>query len=67
VPADGALDTTGLDIDPGRPGADLTTVDKERVAAPRRPRSKPTTRSSANGSRPFLLDQLKDLEKRLAD
>ncbi|HKY76216.1 MAG TPA: phosphoenolpyruvate carboxykinase (GTP) [Acidimicrobiia bacterium] len=65
VPAEGALDTEGLDIDPGVL-AELTTVDKDkwRVELPQIEAHYETFGERLPG---VLHDQLKDLEKRLAD
>jgi phosphoenolpyruvate carboxykinase (GTP) len=65
VPAGGALDTTGLDIDPGVL-TELTTVDRDkwRVELPQIEAHYETFGDRLPG---VLQDQLKDLEKRLAD
>jgi phosphoenolpyruvate carboxykinase (GTP) len=65
VPAEGALDTAGLDIDPGVLG-ELTTVDRDkwRVELPQIEAHYETFGERLPG---VLQDQLKDLEKRLAD
>jgi phosphoenolpyruvate carboxykinase (GTP) len=65
VPAEGALDVTGLDIDPAVL-ADLTTVDREKW---RQELPQIEAHYGIFGVRlPGVLnDQLKDLEKRLAD
>jgi phosphoenolpyruvate carboxykinase (GTP) len=65
VPAPGALDTSGLDIDPAVL-AGLTTVDKEswRREMPQMEAHYETFGERLPGA---LHDQLKDLEKRLAD
>ena len=65
VPAQGALDTTGLAIDPGVL-AELTTVDRDkwRVELPQIEAHYETFGERLPG---VLHDQLKDLEKRLAD
>jgi phosphoenolpyruvate carboxykinase (GTP) len=65
VPAQGALDTTGLAIDPGVL-AELTTVDRDkwRVELPQIEAHYETFGARLPG---VLHDQLKDLEKRLAD
>ena len=65
VPAAGALDTTGLDIDPAVL-ADLTTVDRERWR-PEAPQIEAHFETFGEHLPPVLLDQLKALEKRLAD
>jgi phosphoenolpyruvate carboxykinase (GTP) len=65
VPAVGALDTTGLDIDPAVL-ADLTTVDRERWR-PEAPQIEAHYETFGDHLPAVLLDQLKDLEKRLAD
>jgi phosphoenolpyruvate carboxykinase (GTP) len=64
VPAEGALDTTGLDLDPGVL-AELTTVDREKW---RQELTQIEAHYETFGERlPGVLhDQLKDLEKRLA-
>jgi phosphoenolpyruvate carboxykinase (GTP) len=64
LPADGAIDTTGLDIDP-TVLADLTTVDRERW---RQELPQIEAHYAIFGDRlPGVLnDQLQDLEKRLA-
>jgi phosphoenolpyruvate carboxykinase (GTP) len=64
LPADGAIDTTGLDIDP-TVLADLTTVDRERW---RQELPQIEAHHAIFGDRlPGVLnDQLQDLEKRLA-
>src|SRR5581483_4088620 len=65
VPAPGALDTTGLDLDPGVL-TELTTVDKESW---RRELPQMEAHYESFGERlpGALNDQLKALEKRLAD
>ena len=65
VPAVGALDTTGLDIDPAVL-AGLTTVDREswRREMPQMEAHYETFGDRLPGA---LRDQLTDLEKRLAD
>jgi phosphoenolpyruvate carboxykinase (GTP) len=65
VPAEGAIDTTGLDLDPAVL-TELTTVDKEswRREMPQMEAHYETFGEHLPGA---LLDQLKDLEKRLAD
>jgi phosphoenolpyruvate carboxykinase (GTP) len=65
VPAEGALDATGLDIDPAVL-AELTTVDRDkwRVELPQIEAHYETFGDRLPG---VLHDQLKDLEKRLAD
>jgi phosphoenolpyruvate carboxykinase (GTP) len=65
VPAQGALDTTGLDIDPAVL-TELTTVDRDkwRVELPQIEGHYETFGERLPG---VLQDQLKDLEKRLAD
>jgi phosphoenolpyruvate carboxykinase (GTP) len=65
VPAAGALDTTGLDIDPAVL-ADLTTVDRERWR-PEAPQIEAHYETFGERLPAVLLDQLNDLEKRLAD
>jgi phosphoenolpyruvate carboxykinase (GTP) len=65
VPADGALDTSGLDIDPAVL-ADLTTVDRERWR-PEAPQIEAHYEIFGERLPAVLLDQLKALEKRLAD
>jgi phosphoenolpyruvate carboxykinase (GTP) len=65
LPADGALDTTGLDIDPAVL-AELTTVDRERWRL-EAPQIEAHYEIFGDRLPPVLLDQLKDLEKRLAD
>jgi phosphoenolpyruvate carboxykinase (GTP) len=65
LPADGALDTTGLDVDPSVL-ATLTTVDRDRW---RQELPQIEAHYGIFGERlpSVLSDQLKDLEKRLAD
>jgi len=65
VPAEGALDTAGLDIDP-RILTELTTVDRDlwRQELPQIEAHYETFGERLPG---VLHDQLKDLEKRLAD
>ena len=65
VPAEGALDTTGLDLDPAIL-AELTRVDREKW---RQELSQIEAHYESFGERlPGVLhDQLKDLEKRLAE
>jgi phosphoenolpyruvate carboxykinase (GTP) len=65
VPAPGAIDTTGLDLDPAVL-TELTTVDKEswRREMPQMEAHYETFGERLPGA---LHDQLKDLEKRLAD
>jgi phosphoenolpyruvate carboxykinase (GTP) len=65
VPAEGALDLTGLDLDPAVV-AELTTVDREkwRQELPQIEAHYATFSERLPG---VLNDQLKDLEKRLAD
>src|SRR5581483_10950375 len=65
VPADGALDTTGLDIDPSVL-TELTTVDREKW---RQELPQIESHYEKFGERlpGVLQDQLKDLEKRLAE
>jgi phosphoenolpyruvate carboxykinase (GTP) len=65
VPAPGALDTAGLDIDPAVL-AGLTTVDKERWR-PEAPQIEAHYETFGERLPPVLVDELKDLEKRLAD
>jgi phosphoenolpyruvate carboxykinase (GTP) len=65
VPAEGALDTTGLDIDPAVL-AELTTVDKDRWR-PELPQVEAHYEIFGNRLPSVLGDQLKDFEKRLAD
>ncbi|MGH9042213.1 MAG: phosphoenolpyruvate carboxykinase (GTP), partial [Acidimicrobiia bacterium] len=65
VPADGALDTTGLDVDPDVLAA-LTKVDRDgwRAELPQIEAHYETFGEQLPG---VLVDQLKDLDKRLAD
>ncbi|MGH8974693.1 MAG: phosphoenolpyruvate carboxykinase domain-containing protein, partial [Acidimicrobiia bacterium] len=65
LPADGALDTTGLDIDPAVLG-ELTTVDRERWR-PEAPQIEAHYGTLGDRLPAVLVDQLKDFEKRLAD
>ncbi|HEV7863242.1 MAG TPA: phosphoenolpyruvate carboxykinase (GTP) [Acidimicrobiia bacterium] len=65
LPAARALDTTGLDIDPAVL-ADLTTVDRERWRS-EAPQIEAHYEIFGERLPAVLLDQLKDLEKRLAD
>jgi phosphoenolpyruvate carboxykinase (GTP) len=65
VPAEGALDTTGLDLDPAVL-AELTKVDKERWR-PELPQIEAHYEIFGDRLPPVLADQLKDFEKRLAD
>ena len=65
LPAVGALDTTGLDIDPAVL-AELTTVDRERWR-PEAPQIEAHYETFGERLPAVLLDQLQDLEKRLAD
>jgi len=65
LPADGALDTTGLDIDPAVL-AELTTVDRDRWRS-EAPQIEAHYETFGDHLPPVLIDQLEDLEKRLAD
>jgi len=65
VPADGALDTTGLDIDPAVV-AELTTVDREKWRL-ELPQIESHYEKFGERLPGVLHDQLKDLEKRLAE
>jgi phosphoenolpyruvate carboxykinase (GTP) len=65
LPAPGALDTNGLDLDPAVL-AQLTTVDKERWR-PELPQIEAHYEIFGDHLPGVLADQLKDLEKRLAD
>ncbi|HEV3364809.1 MAG TPA: phosphoenolpyruvate carboxykinase domain-containing protein, partial [Acidimicrobiia bacterium] len=65
VPAPGALDTTGLDLDPAVL-TELTSVDKERWR-PELPQMEAHYATFGDHLPGALNDQLKDLEKRLAD
>ncbi|MEW6473736.1 MAG: phosphoenolpyruvate carboxykinase (GTP) [Actinomycetota bacterium] len=65
VPAEGALDTTGLGIDPAVV-TELTTVDKERWRQ-ELPQIEAHYETFGERLPGVLHDQLKDLEKRLAD
>jgi phosphoenolpyruvate carboxykinase (GTP) len=65
VPAPGALDTTGLDIDPAVL-AGLTTVDKDRWR-PELPQIEAHYEIFGDRLPHVLQDELKDFEKRLAD
>ena len=65
VPAEGALDTTGLDIDPAVL-AELTTVDRESWR-PEMPQMEAHYETFGDRLPGALHDQLTDLEKRLAD
>jgi len=65
LPAAGALDTSGLDIDPAVL-ADLTTVDRERWRS-EAPQIEAHYEIFGERLPAVLVDQLKALEKRLAD
>jgi phosphoenolpyruvate carboxykinase (GTP) len=65
LPAPGALDTSGLDLDPAVL-AELTTVDKERWR-PELAQIEAHYEIFGDHLPGVLADQLKDLEKRLAD
>ena len=65
VPAPGAIDTTGLDIDPAVL-AGLTSVGRESWR-PELPQIEAHYETFGEHLPPILVDQLKDFEKRLAD
>jgi phosphoenolpyruvate carboxykinase (GTP) len=65
LPAPGAIDTTGLDLDPSVL-TELTTVDKDRWR-PELPQIEAHYEIFGDRLPTVLADQLKDLEKRLSD
>jgi phosphoenolpyruvate carboxykinase (GTP) len=65
LPAEGALDTTGLDIDPGVL-AELTSVDRDKWRV-ELPQIEAHYETFGDRLPDVLNDQLKDLEKRLAE
>jgi phosphoenolpyruvate carboxykinase (GTP) len=65
LPAQGAIDTTGLDIDPAVL-TELTTVDKDRWR-PELPQIEAHYEIFGDRLPTVLADQLKDFEKRLSD